>query len=183
VRYFISDTHFGHQSTIGFGRPFSDVDQMDAAIISKWNETVREDDTVYILGDFWYKGVKPVSWYASQLVGKKVLIPGNHDAYWMSRQPEALRFFEKVSPYMEITEERPSFILCHYPMLDWNGQRRGRFMIHGHTHSTDYLSKSDRLFATLKDMPNILNACVEINNYTPVTLEQLISNNNVFYQT
>ena len=180
--YFIADTHFGHQATISFGRPFESVDIMDRTVIDNWNAVVKDEDTVYILGDFVYKSNKPVSYYASQLPGTKILLPGNHDSWWMEKQPEALRFFAEVSPYIEVTKGGPAFNICHYAMLDWNGWRRGRFMIHGHTHGTDYLHKHDKLYTVLADMPNALNACVDINGYAPVTLEQLIRNNNKFYR-
>ena len=51
--FFIADTHFGDERIRKYeNRPFENVAQMDAALISKWNETVSEDDVVYVLGDF-----------------------------------------------------------------------------------------------------------------------------------
>lgn len=37
-------------------RPFESPQKMDEVMIDRWNETVSDDDTVYILGDFsWYQ--------------------------------------------------------------------------------------------------------------------------------
>ncbi|MEJ7707010.1 MAG: hypothetical protein WKF82_06805 [Nocardioidaceae bacterium] len=50
--YFTSDTHFSHANIIRLcNRPFADVDEMDEAIIERWNATVTSADTVYHLGD------------------------------------------------------------------------------------------------------------------------------------
>lgn len=179
--YFTADTHFGHESTIRFGRPFKGIEEMDRTLIENWNAVVGHEDTIYILGDFWYKGKRPAEEYIKRLHGHKILIFGNHDHYWMHKQPEALRYFEAVELYMEVAEKKPAYNLCHYPMLEWNGDRRGRYLIHGHTHATPYLEKNDRLFNILKDIPNAINAGVDLNHFCPATLEQLIGNNNTFY--
>ena len=51
--WFTSDTHFGQERTLKLSkRPFRNVRDMDLALISNWNKTVRMNDTVYHLGDF-----------------------------------------------------------------------------------------------------------------------------------
>ena len=78
--YFTSDFHFSHRNVIKYcNRPFSDVHEMNKALTSLWNDTVKPEDTVYFLGDFSLnKNVTKV--IAPMLNGKKILIPGNHDA-------------------------------------------------------------------------------------------------------
>ena len=50
--YFISDTHFGHANIVKMcERPYPDVEAMNEALITAWNERVHGDDTVYIIGD------------------------------------------------------------------------------------------------------------------------------------
>ena len=40
--FFIADLHFGHRDVIAFdGRPFKDVDEMEAEMIRRWNARVR----------------------------------------------------------------------------------------------------------------------------------------------
>ena len=57
MNYYFSDMHFGHNNIIRFdGRPFTDTEQMREAIINNWNERVKDEDTVYVLGDAFFKG-------------------------------------------------------------------------------------------------------------------------------
>ena len=179
--YFISDTHFGHSAMIKFGRPFKDVHEMDKTIIKNWNDTVKDNDLVYITGDFWYKGDTPATVYLTRLKGRKILLKGNHDDIWIN-ESDALFYLEKIESYFEYEENELAFNLCHYPMLDWYGGREGRYLIHGHTHSATFINKIDKFYDILKEIPNALNACVDINQFRPVTLEQLISNNKKFYK-
>ena len=54
--YYIADTHFGLMNVIRFdNRPFADTTLMDEVLVHNWNERVTEDDTVYILGDAFWK--------------------------------------------------------------------------------------------------------------------------------
>ena len=54
--YFTADTHFGHENVIRFcDRPFSSANEMDEAMIANWNARVMGNDTVYILGDMFFR--------------------------------------------------------------------------------------------------------------------------------
>ena len=54
--YYIADMHFGHTNVLRFdNRPFSDTAQMDDTLLQNWNERVTADDTVYVLGDAFWK--------------------------------------------------------------------------------------------------------------------------------
>lgn len=57
MNFYIADMHFGHKNVIRYdNRPFDSIEEMDKAMITLWNETVGDNDVVYILGDFsWYK--------------------------------------------------------------------------------------------------------------------------------
>ena len=55
--FYIADMHFGHKNILKYDkRPFADTGQMDEEIIRRWNERVCDDDTVYVLGDAFFKG-------------------------------------------------------------------------------------------------------------------------------
>jgi len=55
--FFTSDTHFSHSNIIKFcDRPFSDVNEMNTALINNWNKVVPEDGIVFHLGDFAWSG-------------------------------------------------------------------------------------------------------------------------------
>ena len=53
MRFYIADCHFGHDKVrLLDGRPFASVEEMDEAMIVRWNERVRKKkDEVVILGD------------------------------------------------------------------------------------------------------------------------------------
>ena len=76
--YFIADTHFGEERIRKYeNRPFKNAAQMDSELIRRWNDKVRPEDTVYILGDFGADGYEAEM--LRKLNGKKILVKGNHD--------------------------------------------------------------------------------------------------------
>ena len=51
--FLTSDLHFGHDREFVWKvRGYNSVEEMNEAQVRKWNETVSENDSVYILGDF-----------------------------------------------------------------------------------------------------------------------------------
>ena len=171
--YYISDTHFGHENIVNMcNRPFSSVVEMNEAIIAAWNERVTGNDTVFILGDLFFRCPDPEA-ILKQLKGKKRLIIGNHDASWMNKV-DLKRYFIGVDHYLEISDGERGITLMHYPLLTWKHKLR-TYMIHGHIHdtSTDY-------FPLIANRDRILNAGVDINGFRPVTFDELIRNNRDF---
>ena len=66
--FYIGDTHFGHENVIKFdNRPFKDSEQMDIELINRWNDVVKSEDEVYILGDFCCRNQKSEEWYLHRL--------------------------------------------------------------------------------------------------------------------
>ena len=50
--FIVSDLHLAHSKEFIYGaRGFENVEDMNKAIIHKWNEIVDEEDDVYVLGD------------------------------------------------------------------------------------------------------------------------------------
>lgn len=173
---FTADHHFGHKNIIRHcNRPFQSVEEMDATLIKNWNAAVGQHDTVYILGDLFFRNVISAKEYLQQLKGKKHLITGNHDKYWM-KDIDLLKHFERVELMAEISDGAHKITLCHYPMMTWNGVAKGSYMIHGHIHN----NTRDPYFSLIRNMPNLLNAGVEINNYMPVSFQELLKNNQNF---
>jgi len=174
--YFTADHHFGHANIIKHSsRPFSSVEEMDAALLANWNGVVRPQDTVYIMGDLFFRNTISAEDYLRKLNGKKHLIVGNHDRDWM-KKTALPQFFESVENMVEINDGTHRITLCHYPMMTWNHVAKGSYMIHGHIHNNtdaDY-------FALIRNMPNILNAGVDINGYYPVNFNALLKNNEKF---
>lgn len=178
--FYIADTHFGHENSIRFcNRPFADVNEMNRTLIKNWNAKVTPDDDVYVLGDFAYRRATSVRDIVRQLNGRKHLIIGNHDVSWMKNK-EAVAEFHEVTPLLEIKDEERLVTLCHYPMMAWrNSKRSFSWLIHGHIHN----NVQDEYWPLLTTMDRALNAGVDINNFMPVTFDELIENNRKWKRT
>lgn len=100
------------------------------------NETVKVDDTLYILGDFCYKGKKPIE-YRSRIACQNVhLVLGNHDK--RNHYKDDLQGFLSVKDVDEIIYCNQRIYLSHYPHRSWPASHKGSWMLYGHVHSTLY---------------------------------------------
>ena len=133
MTFFTSDQHFGHFNIIRLcSRPFGTVEEMDEALLSKWNAKVKADDIVYILGDLFFRAAK-VEPILKALNGRKHLIVGNHDHTWMKGVATS-DYFASVQTLKEVEIDGMVLTLCHYPMLSYPQARRG-YMVYGHIHN------------------------------------------------
>lgn len=172
MNLFISDIHFGHRNVIEFDhRPFVDVEEMDRTLIKLWNGRVSPEDDVYVIGDFAYRNERSEEWYLRQLRGRKHLIIGNHDGKLLGNE-KAMSYFDTVEKMMHVTDQGEQLQLCHFPIADWNGMHHGSYLIHGHIHN-----RRDDTYEFMKKREKALNAGCMINGYTPVSLRELIRNN------
>jgi len=169
--YFTADTHFGHENILKLtNRPFDSIEAMNESMIAAWNERVSGNDTVYIVGDLFYRCTEAES-ILRRLRGRKRLIIGNHDSSWMD-QVELSRYFLSVDDMLVTTDGVRQLTLCHYPLLTWKHETRS-FMIHGHLHAnTDH-----DFFPLIAARERLLNAGADINGFRPVTFEELVANN------
>ena len=171
MTYFTSDQHFGHFNIIRLcGRPFETVEEMDEALLSKWNAKVKADDTVYILGDLFFRAAK-VGPILKALNGRKHLIVGNHDHTWM-KKVAASDYFASVQTLKEVEIDGRVLTLCHYPMLSYPQARRG-YMVYGHIHN----NVRDDYWPLIARRSRMLNAGADVNNFEPVTFDELVENN------
>lgn len=159
--YFTADCHFHHKNVIKYcDRPFADVDEMNRVLIENWNNVVKENDEVYILGDFTFKGLDAIEPLVEQLNGTKYLVRGNHDRKLKAGSP-----YESDEYYVELKSFNRWFILSHYPFASWNGMHRGSIHLHGHQHNhkgynLDNLEQGIRRY----------DVGVDANNYTPISV-------------
>lgn len=148
--WFISDTHFNHKNVVKFNlkrKTTFDLDINDAEMLKKhdseliklWNNTIKKNDTVYIIGDFSFASSDETRKILEKLNGKKHLIIGNHDGSCRGLN----NYFESTSQIKEVTFKKTVFpfldenmhcVLCHYPISAWNRRMHGSVMVHGHTH-------------------------------------------------
>lgn len=175
--YYISDLHFGHRNVIEMdGRPFETVEEMDETLIQLWNDRVTEADDVYIVGDFAYRNGFTATWYLRRLKGRKHLIIGNHDQTTIQDE-KAVACFASIEKMLLISDNDRKVSLCHFPVAEWNGKRRGGYHVHGHLHI-----RRDEVYEFMSRYDKALNAGCMINGYRPVTLDELIENNLRFRQ-
>lgn len=172
--FFTADTHFGHKNILKLcNRPFKTIEEMNETLIENWNHRVSGMDTVYIVGDMFFR-CSDAEAILRRLKGKKRLIVGNHDSSWMNKV-DLNRYFVSVDRLLEISDGKHALTLCHYPLLTWNHAKKS-YMIHGHIHadtSADY-------FPLICNRSNVLNAGVDINGFMPVSFDELFQNNEQF---
>ena len=172
--FFTADTHFGHKNILKLcNRPFEMIEEMNETLIENWNHRVSGMDTVYIVGDMFFR-CSDAEAILRRLKGKKRLIVGNHDSSWMNKV-DLNRYFVNVDRLREISDGKHALTLCHYPLLTWNHAKKS-YMIHGHIHadtSADY-------FPLICNRSNVLNAGVDINGFMPVSFDELFQNNEQF---
>lgn len=159
--FFTSDTHFGHSKVIDYSkRPFRDVEEMDEALIRRWNACVKPGDFVYHLGDLSFHDAEKSARIAARLQGQKYLVLGNHD----KKMKDAVKNrFIWARDYAEIKVADQKIVLCHYAFLTWNGSHKGSWSLHGHSHGS---LKPDQ--GALR-----LDVGVDCWDYAPINFEAL----------
>lgn len=166
MRYFISDTHFGHEkcwSTFKRGdgsplRAFSSTEEMDETMISRWNETVGDDDSVYHLGDYVIN--RKHMHVGTRLNGRKRLVRGNHDIFKTSEYIDL--GFEEI--YGVWVDPKAGVIASHIP-LHPDSIKPGWINVHGHLHHGRVLLPNGQIDN------RYFCVSVEMTDYRPVTLE------------
>ena len=179
--FFTSDLHLGHEVILKYRPRFQTVEEMDETILRNWNRKVTERDEVYFLGDLTFQSKHRADYYLQQMKGRKHLIVGNHDQEWMVQLEDVTKFFESIQDMKVLDLEDKCMTLCHFPMLEWYGSRYGKpsYLLHGHIHARTHLLS----YHYIKEhLPNALNVGVDVNEYEPVTFEELLENNQRWYQ-
>jgi len=172
--YFTADTHFCHGNIISLcNRPFKDVETMNNALIKNWNGYVTNNDEIYILGDFLYKGDgRTANKILSRLKGKKYLIRGNHDKYLEDSQFDG-KAFEWVKDYHVLVYKGTKIILFHYPILEWDAYYKGSVHLYGHVHNS--AEKNPEAGERIKSLSShAVNVGVDLHDYCPVPIEKII---------
>ncbi len=165
MRFFGSDFHVGHTKVILYcNRPYKDVAEMNEAIITVMNNTIKEDDEFYILGDL-SLNPKWMEFIMSRIICKNVyLIIGNHDSCFerkLGAKPEKTakmreRYFKAGFKRLEKTMwltlrnkdtgKEYEVQLSHFPFipkdvekedtryLNHRPEDKGQILLAGHSH-------------------------------------------------
>ena len=191
MNYFISDLHFGCQNSFE-----NRTLEHDKLIKRRWNAIVHNNDTVYILGDIGREGGNKDNEYLCEIIstlkGNKVLIQGNHEKL---KDYRIRQLFAEITSYKEIVDNynglNHNLILCHYPLLFWNGQHKGWIHLYGHLHISDeweaykqslqYVNDffKDKTLKGYTDCPEAkaynVGCMIPYMDYTPRTLKEIIT--------
>lgn len=179
--WFTSDLHFGHTNVIAYSsRPFADVDAMNEAIVTRWNERVSPTDTVWVLGDVALGRIADTLPLVKLLNGTKVLVAGNHDRCWAGHGKGVTAwtqnyldagFAEIRQGTVQLTIANQRVLACHFPYrgdshdIDRYAEARpvdrGSWLLHGHVH--------DRW----RVRGRMINVGVDAWNHAPVSEAQL----------
>lgn len=123
--WFTADCHLGHALAAKL-RGYDTVEHHDGDLINNWNFRVKDDDEVYVVGDFIWKHSQ-YEFYLSQLNGKIFLVPGDHDQHIADN--------DKFKVLPKVYLHKPTqIVMCHWPMTIWPMSHYGTRHIYGHMH-------------------------------------------------
>lgn len=143
---FTSDLHLGHVNVLEYcGRPFHNVESMNQGLITRWNDQVNDEDTVYVLGDLAMGRTHETIPLARRLAGTKILVRGNHDKATAATYLREGGFSDVVATTsVVLTGSSRTLELCHYPFAgdsrdadrfaDRRPRDRGQWLLCGHVH-------------------------------------------------
>ena len=196
MRYYIADCHFFHEALNEKmdKRGFESVQAMNEYMIEKWNQKVRRNDEVVILGDFSWGNAEETNDLLDRLHGKLYMIRGNHD-YFLQKSDLRAERFVWIKSYAEMQDNQRKVILCHYPVMCYNGQyrldRKGNprtYMLYGHVHDTMDQRLLEQFQAITKSTTvqspdgeerpipsSMINCFCMYSDYTPLTLDEWIA--------
>lgn len=169
--YFTSDLHLMHDKEFLYKpRGYSNVEEMCEFVISNINNRVKEDDTLYILGDLMLNDLEKATEYLKKIKCKNIYaILGNHDS------DERRKIYEKLGikcSYAEVVKYgKYTFILTHWPMRVGNFDDKKKkpkfYNLCGHTHTSNKWTD----FISMRAYHVELNA----QNNLPVSVEKVIN--------
>lgn len=181
-RFWTSDQHFGHANIIRYcHRPFVDVKAMNEFLVARWNETVTNDDDVWVLGDVAMGDIERSLGFVRRLRGRKVLVTGNHDRCWSGHGAKSEHWLQiyREAGFAEIHQGVVPVVIggidalaCHFPYAgDSHDADRyvsarpvdtGQLLLHGHVHEKWQANGHQ------------VNVGVDVWDFRPITDEQVL---------
>ena len=109
----------------------------------------------------------------------KALVVGNHDKIYSKRNCSDT-YYDYMTHYEEITDNKRRVILSHYPIISYNGMYHGYYHLYGHVHITadnnmieNYKKAWEEYYHKPCKMANV-GCMMPWMNYTPRTLDEII---------
>jgi len=172
--HFYSDPHYGHRNISKYAcRPFVSVHQMNEELITRYNDTVGENDFCLWFGDAYFMPKEAAKTMLGRLNGRKAIIKGNHDKHsgrwflgigfsYVFEGPIHLTIAGRAArashyPYITTIKDMPHHkYRDRYPM-----PIKGEILLHGHIH------KSYKMYE------NQIHVGVDAWDYRPVSVKQI----------
>lgn len=174
--FLCSDWHLNHENIINFTRgnsqekmrDFACVEDMNEHIVAQHNRVVKPKDKVYHLGDVCFN--KRDLQIIARMNGEKILIKGNHDKLKLA---DYVPYFKDVRG----THQLDGMILSHIPIHPSSLARWG-VNVHGHLHHNRVMLPYNEagIFPAKQDPRYYCVSMEQLDDYTPVSLEQLKKN-------
>ena len=162
-----SDQHFGWKNI--HNRPFNDTEDMNRTLIRNWNSVVSDNDTVYVLGDFFMGLTENVYDIYPMLKGREIiLVRGNHDS--KPRMEALLQYpnFSIAGTTSYVTYKDMTCNMRHKPLqqVPKDDVENKRVNLYGHLHDFAPVGMQDDLS---------FHVGVDTNDWTPVSIEDVYS--------
>lgn len=168
--WFTSDLHFGHNRDFLYSpRGFNDIETHDSAIIENINEIVKEDDTLYILGDLMLNDNEYGMDCLNEINCKDIyIILGNHDTSVRAELYAYLPNVKILGCAAPFKYKKWNFMLSHYPMNTANlDDDRAPYLkvwnLCGHSHTKEKIDP----------ITNSIHCELDAWNNYPVSIEQI----------
>lgn len=138
--FYSSDLHLYHKSMLRYGRDFDNVEDMNEAIITNWNNKVKKDSKVFLMGDVSFGNKNKTSDILDRLNGEIYIILGNHDEISKLKHNKVV----SICDYLEISCGDYFIVLSHFPFEVWNKRQYQSWHLHGHCHGSLVLENDNQ---------------------------------------
>ena len=171
--------HYGHDpkwdvpiwKTRGYNSSF----EHDEGLILNWNKKAGASTIGFLLGDtiFGHMADERLISLFNRLDFKELyVLPGNHQAGYKQLLervqdnillPTASEYKQVhfVPNYLEAVVNGQTIIMNHYAQATWNGQHKGAWHLHSHSHGNLYKSELGKLLYKSKTMDVGVEVCSE----------------------
>lgn len=169
-----SDLHFCHDRGFLYEpRGFSNVEDMNKAIVERWNSVVQPEDTVYVLGDIMLNDNERGLKLLKSLKGEIHIILGNHDTATREALYKDCGNVVEVALAARLKYKKYHFFMTHYPChtgnLEKESLKQCTLNLYGHTHQqTNFF----------QDIPYMYHVGLDSHDCTPVHIDQIIEDMN-----
>ena len=174
--YITSDFHFNHQKEFIYEpRGFHSPEEMNEVLLENYNNIIKPEDEVYILGDlmlggavFHRQGLELIS----SLNGHLHLVRGNHDTNLRWAAYAKLDNVVECENSIYLDYKKYHFYLSHYPSMtsnytDGKSLKSRTLNLCGHSHTKD---------PWLHWMTGSYHCEVDANDNKPISIDEIIDN-------